>query len=243
MNDFNEEDLNSLIEEALKQKGSSQTNPFASIHVGHGESDLLSIISKKAFDYLPESSVVSLMQDVRSELVARKSNYTLKDLHTVVKNCRKCNFSTKPELPKWNVKDPEVAIIIESPSIDPDSINYLIDKIKLAGFNSTQLCLTYVNRCSKFGKYENQEVLNCSSYIHSELQLLSPKVIVPMGALACSVLFGTDIKIKEYRGNLVWLGYWPVMPMYSPSYAMRTDSMSEQFSFDLSSVYKYINNI
>lgn len=243
MEEFSEESLNSLIKEALKQKGSDQSHPFASMHIGFGESDLLSILANRLSDYLPDSSIVSLMQEVRTDLVARKSRLTIKDLHTVVKNCKKCTFNTVPELPKWNSKNPDVVIVIESPSMDSQSIGFLVDKVKLVGFKSDQLCLTYVNRCPKSSKYEDKEVLNCSPYLHSELQLLSPKIIVTMGVLPSSVVFGTEVKIKDYRGKLMWMGYWPIMPMYSPSYATKSESLTEHFVADLSQVYKYINNI
>lgn len=243
MEEFDEQYLNSLIQEALKEKGTSQSHPFAAMHIGYGESDLLSVLSERLADYLPESSIVSVMQEVRTDLVARKSKLTIKDLHTITKNCKKCALSTVPELPKWNVTDPEVVIIIESPSMDPQAIGFLVDKVKSAGFKSDQLCLTYVNRCPKTSKYESKEILNCSPYLHTELQLLSPKIIVPMGSLPTSVLLGTDIKIKDYRGNLIWLGYWPVVPMYSPSYAARAEVPTQQFAADLALVYKYINSI
>jgi DNA polymerase len=104
------------------------------------------------------------------------------------------------------------------------------------------MCLTYVNRCPKAGKYENKEIINCSPYLHNEIQLLNPKVIVPMGSLVSSVLLNSDIKIKDYRGNLMWLGYWPIIPTYSPSYALRSGSSALQnFENDLSYVYKFIN--
>jgi len=240
MEEFDEQYLNSLIQEALKDKGNSQSHPFATMHIGHGESDLLSIISKRLTDYLPESSIVSFLQEVRTDLVARKSRLTIKDLHTSVINCRKCVISSKPELPKWNSSNPEVVTVIESPSVDPQSINFLVDSIKSVGFKSDQLCLTYVNRCPKQEKYTNQEIINCTPYLHSELQLLSPKVIVTMGSLSTSALLGSDIKIKDYRGNQMWLGYWHIMPTYSPAYAARSESASEQFVADLARVYKYI---
>ena len=243
MEEFSEDYLNSLIQEALKQKGSDQSHPFAAMHIGHSESDLLSVLSKRLSDYLPDSSIVSLLQEVRTDLVAMKSRANIKDLHTTVKNCKKCSFGSVPELPKWNSKNPEVVIVIESPSMDSQSIGFLVDKIKATGFKSDQLCLTYVNRCSKSSKYDDKEILNCSPYLHTEIQLLSPKLTVTMGALPTSILLGTDVKIKDYRGNLIWLGYWPIMPMYSPSYANKSESLTEQFTADLAQVYKYINNI
>lgn len=243
MEEFSEDSLNSLIKEALKEKGNSQSNPFAINYLGYGDSDLLEVLAKRLADYLPESSVNSFLHEARVDLIARKSKSTLKDLHTTVINCRKCTISSKPELPKWNVTNPEVVILIESPSIDSQSIGFLVDKVKSVGFKSDQLCLTYVNRCPKQSKYDNQEIINCTPYLHSEIQLLSPKAIVPMGALALSVLLGSEVKIKDYRGSQVWLGYFNIMPTYSPGYAARSELSSQQFTSDLANVYKYINNI
>jgi DNA polymerase len=243
MEEFNEDYLNSLIQDALKGKGNDQSHPFAVNHLGYGDSDLLSVVAKRLTDYLPESSIDSFMQEMRVDLVSRKSTFTIKDLHTVILNCRKCAISSRPELPKWNSKNPDVAIVIESPSIDSQSIGFLVDKIKNVGFRSDQLCLTYVNRCPKQSKYDNKEIVNCSPYLHSELQLLQPKVIALMGSLVSSVVLGTEVKIKDYRGNLTILGYWTLMPMYSPGYALRSEFMTEQFTSDLVQVYKYINSI
>lgn len=243
MPDFDEDNLNSLIQEALTEKGTSQSHAFAVNHLGHGDSQLLSVVAKRLSDYLPESSIDAFLHELRVDLVSGKSKSTIRDLHTVVLNCRKCAIASKPELPKWNSISPKVVIVIESPSLDSNSIGFLVDKIKQVGFKSDQLCLTYVNRCPKNVKYENQEVINCAPYLHSELQLLRPSVIITMGSLATSVLLGTEVKIKDYRGNLTALGYWMVMPMYSPGYASKFESMTEQFIADLVQVYKYINNI
>jgi len=63
-----------------------------------------------------------------------------------------------------------------------------------------------------------------------------------MDSLVASVLLNSDIKIKDYRGNLVWLGHWPIIPTYSPSYVLRSGATALQnFENDLSYVYKFIN--
>jgi uracil-DNA glycosylase family 4 len=242
MEEFDEAYLDSLIKEALDDKGTSQMHPSSGMHLGFAESDLMSLVYDKLTNHFPESSLNSFFQEFRSDLVARKVSLSIKDLHTVTRNCRKCSLSSTAELPKWNVTDPDVLIILESPNIQSDAVDLLVSKVKSSGFTSSQLCLTYVNRCPKPGKYENNEIINCSPYLHTEIQILNPKVIVPMGSLVTSVLLNSDIKIKDYRGNLMWLGYWPIVPTYSPAYALRSGASALQnFENDLSYVYKFIN--
>jgi uracil-DNA glycosylase family 4 len=242
MEDFSEEYLSSLIQEALEEKGSAAQHPFSPMHIGYAESDLVSLVYDRFSKYLPESELNSLFQEFRSDLVSRKVSLTIKELHAITKNCKKCPKMTQSaDLPKWNVKDPEVVIVIESPYIESSAVKFMLDTIKSSGFSSKQLCLTYVNRCLKQSKYESFEISNCASYLHYELQLLNPKVIVPMGSLASTIIFGTEVRIKDYRGNLIWLGYWPIIPTYSPGYAMKSGPVAiQQFQQDLDYVYHYI---
>jgi DNA polymerase len=207
------------------------------------ESDILTIVYNKVSKYIPISESSSLLQEIRDYLLSRKVPLTLKELHTVTNNCKKCTLNTSAELPKWNVQNPDAVIVIESPSVDSQSISYMIDIIKQSGFNSNQLCLTYVNRCPKNSKYENSEIINCSPYLHTELQILNPKLIITLGSLPASVLFGTEVKLKDYRGNIVWLGSWPILPTYSPTYALKAGgSVLEHFSEDIANAFQFIYN-
>jgi uracil-DNA glycosylase family 4 len=229
MEDFDEEALRKLIEEALSKNG--QSHPFSSSHIGLAESDILSFLHEKFSKKIIESEVNNIFYEMRDHFLSRRNSLSLRDLHTVTKNCDKCNLGSNPELPKWNVENPLIALVVESPSIPQESISLLVDAAKSAGLKSSDLCLTYVNRCPIKRKFENQEVINCSSYLHSELQLLNPKLIVTLGALASSVIFGTEIKMKDYRGSISWLGYWPILPMFSPSYALKSGESSTQIFY------------
>jgi DNA polymerase len=129
---------------------------------------------------------------------------------------------------------------LDNPSLDQESVNFLLSSLKEANFDSTKVCLTYVNRCPVKRKYTNQEVFNCSPYLHHEIQLLNPKLIVTLGSSPLISLLGLDVKLKEYRGNLLWLGYWPIIPTYSPIYAIKNgQNLQDQFISDIKSAYKH----
>jgi uracil-DNA glycosylase len=72
--------------------------------------------------------------------------------------------------------------------------------------------------------------------------LLNPKLILCLGATPASVLFGSQIKIKETRGNIMWLGYWPILVTYSPMYILKSGGNTpEHFSIDIKQAYDFIH--
>jgi len=238
--EFNQDDLDSLIKEALSVPA-NPLHPRSGMHVGFMETDMLELLSDHLSNKIPLSAVSKIYQDLRLDLLSRKSNHQIKDLHTVILNCRKCEMQqTTPELPKWNVKNPDVLFITDNPSLDSDSVSFFLSALKEAGFESSNVCLTYVNRCPVKRKYTNQEVFNCSPYLHNEIQLLNPKLIVTLGSVPLISLLGLDVKLKEYRGNLTWLGYWPIIPSYSPIYAVRNgQNFQDQFLSDIKSAHNF----
>ena len=238
--EFNQDDLDSLIKEALSVP-LNPLHPKSGMHVGFMETDMLELLSGHLSNKIPLSAISEIYQDLRLDLLSRKSNHQIKDLHTVILNCRKCEMQqTTPELPKWNVKNPDVLFITDNPSLDSDSVSFFLSSLKEAGFESSNVCLTYVNRCPVKRKYTNQEVFNCSPYLHNEIQLLNPKLIVTLGSVPLISLLGLDVKLKEYRGNLTWLGYWPIIPTYSPIYAVRNgQNFQEQFLSDIKSAHNF----
>lgn len=247
--EFDEAELQSLIDEALLQSNSSHPFVPSNLHLGLAETNLFEVLHERLSNKIIESQLNEVFRDVRVDLLSRKVSTTLKDLHTVTKNCNKCAIQSNAELPKWNITNPDVVVIVDSPSMSSQAVEIMIQAFKKAELSSEILCLTYVNRCPVKRKYENQEVLNCSPYLHTEIQLLNPKLILCLGGTPASVLFGTDIKIKDVRGRLTWLGYWPIITTYSPSYVLKSLSLEnsntvplEHFENDIFQVQNFLTS-
>lgn len=242
MEAFDELDLQKLIETALAENTNQHPFGGSETYLGLAETDILSTIYSRLENRMAISEITQLFHDIRVDILSRKISTNIKDLHTVTKNCRKCKIDSVPELPKWNVENPDVAIVVDSPSMSPEAITLMVNSFKHSGFSSDQLCLTYVNRCPVRRKYEEQEVINCSPYLHLELQLLNPKLILCLGSTPASILFGSQTKIKESRGNVMWLGYWPILVTYSPMYILKSgNNTSDQFSIDIKQAYDFVH--
>jgi DNA polymerase len=146
-------------------------------------------------------------------------------------------------MPMWNAKDPDIVFILDHPIYDRSTAEFFLSSLKESGFSSDQECLTYVNRCNyPKRKFDSQEIFNCSSYLHYELQLMNPKLIVCMGSVPVASVFGTEMTIKDSRSKIIWLGTWPIMVTYSPMHVLKSGgSMSDMFISDIQTAYNYTN--
>jgi uracil-DNA glycosylase len=72
------------------------------------------------------------------------------------------------------------------------------------------------------------EMATCIPYLHEQIDLIRPRVIVALGATAVEGLLGKTIGITKLRGN--WKTYrgTPLMPTYHPAYLLRNQAISEK---------------
>jgi uracil-DNA glycosylase family 4 len=72
------------------------------------------------------------------------------------------------------------------------------------------------------------EMTTCIPYLHEQIDLIGPKVIVALGATAVEGLLGKTLGITKLRGT--WKTYRgiPLMPTYHPAYLLRNQGMSEK---------------
>jgi uracil-DNA glycosylase len=73
-----------------------------------------------------------------------------------------------------------------------------------------------------------EEMQTCIPYLHEQIDLIQPKVLVALGATAVEGLLGKTIGITKLRGQ--WRTYRniPLMPTYHPAYLLRNQALSEK---------------
>ena len=77
-------------------------------------------------------------------------------------------------------------------------------------------------------KPTSEEMQTCIPFLHEQIDLIRPKVIVALGATAVEGLLGKTVGITKLRGH--WQTYrgTPLMPTYHPAYLLRNQAMSEK---------------
>lgn len=83
---------------------------------------------------------------------------------------------------------------------------------------------------------EDDEVSTCSPFLFRQLEVISPRVIVCLGAVAAKTLLRTNRGISQFRGQ--WLDYRgsKLMATYHPAYLLRNPNAKGEVWKDLQKV-------
>jgi DNA polymerase len=83
---------------------------------------------------------------------------------------------------------------------------------------------------------EDDEVSTCSPFLFRQLEVIAPKVIVCLGAVAAKTLLRTNRGISQFRGQ--WLDYRgsKLMATYHPAYLLRNPNAKGEVWKDLQKV-------
>ena len=73
-----------------------------------------------------------------------------------------------------------------------------------------------------------EEMATCIPFLHEQIDLIQPKVLVALGATAVEGLLGKTAGITKLRGNWKTYRNIPLMPTYHPAYLLRNQAMSEK---------------
>lgn len=226
--DFDPEALHRLVDGALGETPASPQH----LVLGPTDTRLFEAFDKALANRLPVGEIQMVFDEVRSVLTQGVET-TPQRLATQVSLCRACPGAVAPPAAgRWNLTDPDVLVVLETPDMGAEAADALIDALKEAGFNSRRLGLTYATRCRA------GQAATCSDYLVAEITLLAPKLIVPVGA-EVSQFFVGDAKITEVHGQLFWLGPWAVLPCTNPLYALRSGA-TEALVGDLRKAHRFV---
>jgi DNA polymerase len=169
-------------------------------------------------------------------------------LCTRVLACVKCaHLASSRKTVVFGVGDPEARLMFvgEAPGADEDAqgepfvgrAGELLTKIiQATGLQRGEVYIANILKCrpdtpgqpSGNRKPRPEEMATCIPFLHEQIDLIRPKVLVALGATAVEGLLGKTIGITKLRGH--WQVYRgiPLMPTYHPAYLLRNQAMSEK---------------
>jgi uracil-DNA glycosylase family 4 len=169
-------------------------------------------------------------------------------VQTRVSACVKCpNLASSRTQTVFGVGSPdaEIMFIGEAPGADEDAqgepfvgrAGQLLTKIiRAMGFAREEVYIANILKCrpdTPGSSYGNRaptprEMQTCRPYLMEQIDIIRPKVIVALGAVAVEGLLGTRAPMRELRGRWDSFNGTPLMVTYHPAYLLRNQSPAEK---------------
>ena len=160
----------------------------------------------------------------------------LEQLYRRVANCTDCGLcNTRTQaVPGEGPSDAEVMFVGEGPGADEDAqgepfvgqagklLDSMLAAIKLK--RGANVYIANVVKCRPPGNRnpESAEALACEPYLHRQIDLIRPKLIVALGKVAAANLLASDASVASMRGKVHDYRGTPLIVTYHPAYLLRT---------------------
>jgi uracil-DNA glycosylase family 4 len=163
------------------------------------------------------------------------------------RNCPLCQERTHAVPGEGNGDGPDILLVGEGPEVTEDQqgrpfvgkAGQLLDKmVEAMGYKREDVYITNVVKCCPPNNRKPlpEEMEICMPYLHQQIRLIRPKVIVGLGGPAVEGLLGKKMGITRMRG--IWQEYQGIrlMPTFHPSSLLRDASNKKEAWLDLKAV-------
>lgn len=178
-----------------------------------------------------------------------KMDWTI--LYQTVRSCVKCGLCQKRKQAVFGIGDSKADIMLigEGPGADEDRIGEpfvgaagkLLDKM-LAAIGLSRESGVYIANVVKCRPPDNRtpksnEAAACLPYLHRQIELVKPKLLVALGRVAAAHL-GADAPIAQTRQSMHEFRGIPVIVSYHPAYLLRNPADKRKSWEDLRMIKK-----
>jgi uracil-DNA glycosylase family 4 len=172
----------------------------------------------------------------------------LKSVEARVCGCMKCpHLASSRTQTVFGVGDPDADLMFigEAPGADEDAqgepfvgrAGQLLTRIiQTMGFRRSEVYIANILKCRPdmpHGSSGNRpptpvEMQTCRPYLIEQINIIEPKALVALGAVAVEGLLGMRGTMRELRGRWHSFNGTPLMITYHPAYLLRNQSPSEK---------------
>ena len=160
-----------------------------------------------------------------------------------VTSCRKCALHATRAQTVFFRGNPRASLCFvgEAPGADEDEagipfvgragqlLDRMISAMGLEPARDVYVCNILKCRPPENRKPTPEESATCLPYLHEQLAIVRPKVIVALGNTAAGTLLDTKLGITKLRGQWkLYKGSTLVMPTYHPSYLLRPSAQQAE---------------
>ena len=175
----------------------------------------------------------------------------LNELKNIVDNCHLCYLSKSRKNVLFGIGNinSDVVFLYDEPNSFEDSHgeyywgknSELLAKMieSVLEVKKEEVYLSAIVKCkSSKGNITCDDVSSCSSYLHKQLSILKPKILVLLGENAHKHLFNDNENFDDIRGVFLKYNGIDTMCTYHPSYLLRNPSLKKEAYHDMLKIKK-----
>ncbi len=164
----------------------------------------------------------------------------LEELRQQVLRCRACPLHRTRRKCVFGEGNPfaEIMFVGEAPGENEDRTGrpfvgrageLLTRIIKAMGYEREDVYIANIVKCRPPGNRTptKEEQRACFPFLQKQIEIIKPKVIVALGAVAASNLLSTSQPLTKLRGQWGYYKDIPVMPTFHPSYILQRGESKE----------------
>ena len=194
----------------------------------------------------------------------KNAEQKLEDLKDQICACKKCELGKHRLNAVCGSGDPyaNIMFIGEGPGFQEDhegqpfigkAGNLLTKIIEAMGYKRETVYIANIVKCHPMKNLENpelkgndrpptpEEMQTCQPYLDEQIKIISPKVIITLGASSTRALLKSDDVISSLRGNFAEYMGIPLMPTYHPAALLRNPKLKKDVWHDMQKVMALVN--
>ncbi|MDA8156773.1 MAG: uracil-DNA glycosylase [Actinomycetota bacterium] len=161
----------------------------------------------------------------------------LEALKNEIGPCKKCKLAAGRTNIVFGEGNPQAALMFigEAPGREEDlqgrpfvgdAGKLLTGFIERMGFAREDVFITNIAKCRPPGNRapEEDEVTACIPYLKKQIEIIKPRVIMALGAVAAQNLLATKTAISALRGKKFEFNGIPLVPTFHPAFLLRNPS-------------------
>ncbi len=168
-------------------------------------------------------------------------------LHSMISQCHLCDLSKSRHQPMSGQGNPkaEVMFIDAYVSLAEDesgdyyvgrsgaSLKKMIENVLEMPYKDAYI--THAVKCKPLGSNipSASEWNSCKSYLFKQIELVTPRVIVPLGPEAYRLVCNDETDFDQVRGQKIDFGSATIIPIYHPTFLLRNPSLRQKTFNDL----------
>lgn len=180
----------------------------------------------------------------------------LKNFYMEIKGCMKCALGSTRNNFVFGDGNPDADIMVigEAPGADEDETGHpfvgragqlLTAILKAVNFQRKDVFICNILKCRppQNRKPLPDEVAKCSPYLHRQIEIIQPKIILALGATAANTLLENQSALGDMRGKVHQYRGVPLIVTFHPAALLRNPNWKAHTWQDIQTVRKMYDEL